>query len=528
MAAARSKRVGRFARRGTLGVAVLLLVGLAAATLPSGCSYIELPGGIVVNFPGFSGEPMAEADIEQRVRVPEGFSISVWASGIESARIMRFTSAGDLLVSSPGEGKVFLLEGDTTGTGHSGGTRVLLEGLNLPHGLWLDGETLWIAETDAVARVPFDAKARRVTGPLERVVRGLPTGGNHYTRTIVIGPDRRLYVAIGSSCNVCIEEDARRAGIVSYALDGTGERIFATGLRNPVGIAFRPGTDELWATDNGRDLLGDDFPPCELNRVVADGHYGWPFASGARVPDPDFGEDNAAAVAGSLLPAHAFGAHTAPLGLVFGDQLAFPAPWREAIFVALHGSWNRRAKQGYQVVALLPGGKDQFREEPFVTGFESDNEVAGRPVDVAAGPDGALYISDDFTGQIYRVAWGEGGRADLAPGRSSAGSGAVAAANGAAPSPVAAPAADPFAGASAEERERARGTGAQLWNESGCAACHQPGAPGAPYRPLVGLRAKWDVARLTKWLAAPKPPMPRYPFDDAQRRALALWLLETF
>ena len=516
--------MARIARRGTLGVGIFLLVALAAATLPSGCSYIELPGGIVVNFPGFSGKPMADADIGQRVRVPEGFSIRVWASGIESARILRFTAAGDLLVSSPGEGKVFLLEGDTTGAGHSGGTRVLLDGLNLPHGLWIDGDTLWVAETDAVARVPFDVKARRVTGPLDRVVRGLPTGGNHYTRTIAIGPDRRLYVALGSSCNVCMEEDARRAGVLSYALDGSDERIFAAGLRNPVGIAFRPGADELWATDNGRDLLGDDFPPCELNRVVAGGHYGWPFANGARVPDPDFGADNAAAVARSLPPVHSFGAHTAPLGLTFGDQLAFPEPWRGAIFVALHGSWNRRAKQGYQVVALLPSGKDKFREEPFVTGFESDNEVVGRPVDVAPGPDGALYVSDDFTGQIYRVAWGEGGRTVLDPGRPGAGSGAAASAGG---SGVSAPA-DPFAGASVKERQQARVTGARLWAESGCAACHQPAAPGAPYRPLVLLRAKWDVTRLTKWLAAPKPPMPRYAFDDAQRRALALWLLESF
>ncbi len=531
-----TRRVGR---RAGLGLALALALLTGAAVLPSGCSYIALPGGIVVNFPGFAGEPLDSDGLKQRLQVPAGFRISEWASGIENARLMRFTASGDLLVSSPREGKIFLLERDANDDGRSDGTRVLLEGLHLPHGMALDGGLLWIAETDGVFRVPFDAAARQVKGPIERVVQGLPADGNHYTRTIVIGPDRRLYVSVGSSCNICLEEDPRRAAILSYALDGSDERIHASGLRNAVGIAFRPGTDELWATDNGRDLLGDEFPPCELNQIVEGAHYGWPYANGARVADPDFGLDHAAEVARSVAPAHAFGAHTAPLGLAFGAGLKFPEPWETALFVALHGSWNRRAKQGYEVVALWSDGGTGFREEPFVTGFEIDNEVVGRPVDVAAGPDGALYVSDDFTGQIYRVAWGEdapvrgnetgvGKQAD--GGNESSGGRAAAVVGTPAATPrVARVPHDPFAGVSAYEREQALVVGPELWQDSGCAACHLPGTAAAEsYRPLVGLRAKFDVERLTHWLAAPQPPMPRYPFDAEQRRLLAIWLLGRF
>src|SRR6185295_749832 len=194
--------------------------------------------------------------------------------------------------------------------------------------------------------------------------------------------------------------------------DGSGEEIYASGLRNAVGFDWQPGTGDLYGTDNGRDLLGDDFPPCELNRIVPMGFYGWPFANGNRVPDPNYGAGHEAQIAASIPPVHGFGAHTAPLGITFyvapagNAPAAFPPAYAGAAFVAQHGSWNRSKKSGYQVVALHFQADGTITEEPFATGFMSDEKVSGRPVDVAVGPDGALYVSDDFSGAIYRIAYG--------------------------------------------------------------------------------------------------------------------------
>jgi glucose/arabinose dehydrogenase len=244
-----------------------------------------------------------------------------------------------------------------------------------------------------------------VQGELETIVADLPGTGNHWTKTVRFGPDGWMYLSIGSSCNVCIEEDPLRATIVRYRPDGSEMQIHATGLRNSVGFDWRPGTGDLFATDNGRDLLGDDFPPCELNEIVAGGFYGWPFANGARQIDPDLGAGHEAEVERSVAPAHAFVAHTAPLGITFYRGTAFPEHYRGAAFVAQHGSWNRTTKSGYRVVALHWDADDNIGESDFVLGWEVDEQVIGRPVDVAEGPDGALYVSDDYAGAVYRVSY---------------------------------------------------------------------------------------------------------------------------
>ncbi len=168
---------------------------------------------------------------------------------------------------------------------------------------------------------------RRATtsGAFERVVTGLPGGGNHWTRTLRFGPDGWMYVSIGSSCNVCVEKDGRRAALMRFRPDGSGEEVFATGLRNSVGFDWRPEDGQIYATDNGRDLLGDDFPPCELNRVEKGGFYGWPVANGDRVPDPDFGKGQEARIAASIPPVHGFRAHNAPLGMTFLRSRGVPA-----------------------------------------------------------------------------------------------------------------------------------------------------------------------------------------------------------
>ncbi|WP_246598961.1 PQQ-dependent sugar dehydrogenase [Methylogaea oryzae] len=341
--------------------------------------------------------------LHRRLRLPEGFVIDTYADGLPQVRLLRFTAGGDLLASLPASGRVVLLEWDENGDGRPDGRSDLLIGLNKPHGLDFRDNWLYVAETDGVARIRYDAAARRVRGTLERVVKDLPADGSHWTRTLKFGPDGWMYVSVGSSCNVCLENDPRRAALLRYKPDSGGGEIYATGLRNTVGFAWRPATQELYGVDNGRDLLGDDFPPCELNRIRQGGFYGWPYANGNRVADPDFGAGHEEEINESIPPVHAFKAHTAPLSIVFLEGRQLPKEYRGAALVALHGSWNRSKKQGYQVVSLHFLADGRIEERPFLSGFEQAEDVIGRPVDVAEGPDGAIYVSDDYAGAIYRV-----------------------------------------------------------------------------------------------------------------------------
>ena len=387
-------------RRALLVIALLVVVGFGACQL-------FLPQRFAVNAPirgiFFGAAPPPKTELEKRMKLPPGFTLGVYADGIPNARFLRFTSAGDLLVSSPREKAVFLLARDANGDGRADAVKKLVTGLDAPHGLEFVDDWLYIAETGAVKRVRFDATKGEVTGAVETVLAGLPTGGNHWTKTIRLGPDGWMYVSMGSTCNVCLETEPRRATIARFKPDGTGYETYATGLRNSVGFDWRPADGALYATDNGRDLLGDDIPPCELNKIEQGKFYGWPFRWGNNVPDPDFGTQGGAQAAAAVPPAHAFGAHVAPLGMRFYRGTAFPERYRGQAFVALHGSWNRTKKSGYKVVLLEWKPDGAIAESDFLTGFEADEDVVGRPVDVLDGPDGALYVSDDFAGVIYRV-----------------------------------------------------------------------------------------------------------------------------
>ncbi|MGH7789342.1 MAG: PQQ-dependent sugar dehydrogenase [Candidatus Binatia bacterium] len=494
------------------GAAVVLFGAFLAAVA---CGYVALPFGLTVNFSGFTGAPIPEPELSQRLHLPEGFQINTYAGGIDNARMLRFTAAGDLLVSSPRTGTVVLLERDRDGDGYADGQRVLLPGLYQPHGLDVHDGWLYVAEGDAVLRVRFDAATGAVSGAPERIIKGIPAGGNHWTRTVRVGPDQHLYVSIGSTCNACIEKNPQRATIMRYGLDGSGGAIYASGLRNSVGFDWQPGSGDLYATDNGTDLLGDDFPPCELNRIVEGGFYGWPFANGDRVPYASLADGHAAEIAASIAPAHGFGAHTAPLGMTFyrppaaGAAATFPAAYHGAAFVAQHGSWNRSQKSGYQVVALSVRPDGTISEAPFLTGFVVDDQAAGRPVDAAVGPDGALYVSDDYTGAVYRIAYGQAAR-----GRSQA--------------TAATPHGDPLAALDRGAIAAASARGAALWEANGCAACHVAGqAAGDSYRRLSALGARYTIDSLVVFLRTPQPPMPAYPFSDEERRDLAVYLLAT-
>ena len=347
-------------------------------------------------------EPPSESTVAERLQPPAGFRVQVYSSDVPLARVMVFTPAGDLIVSRTRGNFVSLIGRDRDGDGRADGHRVLFDDLDGPHGLALHEGWLYVAERTAIGRARFDAVAGRVTGPYERILTGLTTDGFHQTKTIGFGPDGWLYLSQGSSCNVCIEKDPRRATIMRLRPDGSGAEVIATGLRNSVGFDWAPWDAGLYATDNGRDLLGDDLPPDELNRIEAGRFYGWPYVHGDGLPDPEFGA-RYAGEAEPTHPVHGFRPHNAPLGIHFVRAARLPAGYERTALVALHGSWNRKTPDGYKVVALRWRDDGTIEESDFLTGFLGPDGIIGRPAFVTEGPDGAIYVSDDYAGVIYRV-----------------------------------------------------------------------------------------------------------------------------
>ncbi len=337
------------------------------------------------------------------MRAAPGFEVGLYAADVPLARWLLLTGTGDLLVARSRGGEVMLLERDRDGDGHPDGRRVLLPSLDRPHGLAIRDGWLYVAETTAVGRIRFDEHTGATTGKYQHIITGLTGDGNHVTRTIAFGPDGLLYLSQGSTCNVCEEKDKRRATMMRFEPDGTRGEIYATGLRNSVGFDWAPWDGSLYATENSRDLLGDDFPPDELNRIERGAFYGWPFVNGFNVLDPDLGRGHETLLTTAKPPAHGFRAHNAPLGIVFLRSPARPAGFERAAVVALHGSWNRSVPDGYKVVSLHWGGDGTIEERDFLIGFLGDSGVIGRPAGIAEGPDGAVYVADDYAGAIYRV-----------------------------------------------------------------------------------------------------------------------------
>jgi glucose/arabinose dehydrogenase len=362
------------------------------------CAALALAGCVAI-----LPDPAPSADLTT-IRLPPGFAIEYFARDLGFARFMAVDPRGTLVVSVPRAGRVLALPDDDR-DGRADAAVPVVEGLDLPHGVaFLDGQ-LHVAETGRVLRFEYDPAARRVRGAPTIVVPDLPPRGGHWTRTIAFGPDRHLYVAVGSSCNNCEERDARRAAIYRYRVDGRDGRPFATGLRNAVGLAFRPDTGELWATVNGRDWLGDDQPAEYITRLEHGGFYGWPYchwtATGLLV-DPEFqGEDRCRTV---KRPTVLYQAHAAPLGLAFYTGSQFPPEYRGSLLVALHGSWNRSVPVGYKVIRVRLDGPTPVAED-FATGWLGGSRSWGRPVDLAVAPDGALFLSDDELGAVYRITY---------------------------------------------------------------------------------------------------------------------------
>ncbi|MFZ0361691.1 MAG: PQQ-dependent sugar dehydrogenase [Terriglobales bacterium] len=359
---------------------------------------------------GFAYAGKTRFDLAQ-LKAPPGFHISVFAQDVDGARMMIFTPGGVLLVSEAGEGKVVALL-DSKHVGKADKTVTVLQGLNEPHGLAFFEGKLYVAENDKVRRYDWDEANLRATNPQK--LADLPTGGGHSTRSIVFHGGK-MYVSAGSSCNVCIEKDPRRATVMEFNPDGSGQKIFAKGLRNAVGLAVNPKTDTVWVTVNGRDWLGDDLPPETIYDLGKDGgDAGWPYCYGDRVPDQDFTKPGDGRCNNVLEPKVQMQAHSAPLGLGFYAGSQFPAEYRNNIFVAFHGSWNRDVPTGYKVVRVKLDDKGQpvGVAEDFITGWLAPGETKkgrwmGRPVGIVFGSDGAMYLSDDAGGVVYRITYGK-------------------------------------------------------------------------------------------------------------------------
>ena len=455
---------------------------------------------------GAAGPAAVPAEVQQRLQLPPGFQLQVYAGDLPRARFLRFTPGGDLLLSRPHSGDIMLLRKDADGNGQPDAVITLISGLKRPLGMDIAGGYLYIAESHQIGRVPFDSATGKLTGAYEPLVEGFTDDGNHWSKTLAFGPDGLLYLAQGSTCNICVEEDERRATMMRFQPDGSGGKIIATGLRNSVGFDWAPWDGGLYATDNGRDLLGDDFPPCELNLVEDGRFYGWPFFNGANLPDPDMGPDPLAGQREPTAPAHGFRAHNAPLGMTFIDSSGWPAGYERTALAALHGSWNRSVPDGYKVVSLHWTDKG-IEERDFLSGFNQDGNISGRPVDVAQGPDGAIYISDDYAGAIYRVS-----RGDNTSGWSP-------------PQGAAAPSrldAKPPAWLAGADLAAMAQRGEQLYLYYECATCHESGQNP---KLLSGLAERLGYNAIIDVLKAPRSPMPIYPLSESEQRELAVYLL---
>ncbi|MCB9948350.1 MAG: PQQ-dependent sugar dehydrogenase [Rhodospirillaceae bacterium] len=405
-------------RAAVAAVSVLMLAtGPAAAQAPGEGIEVraqDLPAPYqsqsVGNSPETVGRPEGTV-----LAVPQGFTASIFAEGLIHPREMEVLPSGDVLLAEPRAGRITLLR-DADGDGRAEGISTFAAGLSAPHGMELRPDGLYVADLVGVWRLAYRPGATAAGGPPQQITPrgafGIPDG--HWSRTLVFHPDgSRFYVAIGSQAN--IEEEAEpRATIQEFRADGSGQRTFAAGLRNPVGIAFQPGTQSLFAVVNERDGLGDRLVPDYLTQVADGGFYGWPYAYIGPNPQPGFADRRPDLVAATVVPDLLFESHSAPLGLVFyqGDQ--FPADYRGDAFVALHGSWNRADPAGY-FVARVPfeDGRPAGGYEVFASGFRIGGtgraRVWGRPAGVAVAADGALLIADDTGGTVWRVAF-EGSR----------------------------------------------------------------------------------------------------------------------
>ncbi len=338
-----------------------------------------------------------------RIKLPEGFKISVYAEDIKDARSMTLGANGTLFVGNRSGGKVYAIV-DNNKDFKADEVFVIASNLNSPCGVAFKDGSLYVAEIDKILR--FDDIEKNLKNPpkYKVVYDKYPKEGHHGWKYIAFGPDGKLYVPVGAPCNVCDEKDEIFSTITRMNPDGTGLEIYAKGVRNSVGFAWHPTSKELWFTDNGRDMLGDEVPTDELNYAPKQGmHFGFPYCHQGDLLDPEFGKDKKCEDYNS--PAQKLNPHGAALGMRFYTGTSFPEEYRNQIFIAEHGSWNRSAKIGYQLSLVKLNGNQAVSHIPFAIGWlnETTDEVWGRPVDVLIMPDGSMLVSDDKANAIYRI-----------------------------------------------------------------------------------------------------------------------------
>ena len=347
--------------------------------------------------PGNSETPGNESDI----KLPKGFRIEVFADNIDGARSMTLSPDGILFVGTRGTGNVYaVLDKDKNNKADQ--VITIASGLDMPNGVAFRNGALYVAENSRVIRFDDIINNLKENAPFKIVNSSFPSDRSHGWKFIAFGPDDKLYVPVGAPCNICLSENKIYASVTRMNPDGSGLEVFANGIRNTVGFDWHPVTKELWFTDNGRDMLGDNIPPDELNNAPKQGlHFGYPFFHGIDIRDPEYGEGKNPD--DYTRPVQALGPHVASLGMRFYTGNMFPPEYRNQIFIAEHGSWNRSEKIGYRVTLVKLDGNKAISYEPFAKGWLQGNNVTGRPVDVLVMPDGALLVSDDLGGIIYRI-----------------------------------------------------------------------------------------------------------------------------
>ena len=352
--------------------------------------------------PATGSNVKSNAEMLSEIKLPAGFKIEMFADNVPGARSMTLSPDGVVFVGTKDNAVYAVVDADKDNKADE--VIVIAKGLHCPNGVAFRNGSLYVAEVSKVWR--YDNIEKNLNKPSEPVLvkGGFPRDEHHGWKFIAFGPDGKLYVPVGAPCNVCLRDDPRYASIMRMNPDGSALEIFAHGVRNTVGFDWRPRTNELWFTENGRDLLGDDIPPDELNLAPEKGmHFGFPFVHGTDVRDPEFGKG--VDLSRYAKPAQNLGPHVAALGMRFYTGTMFPEKYRNQIFIAEHGSWNRSSKIGYRVTLVKLNGNKAVSYQPFAEGWLQGDAVSGRPVDVLVMPDGALLVSDDLRGAIYRISY---------------------------------------------------------------------------------------------------------------------------
>ena len=355
-------------------------------------------GGNYVCLTGWPGNPGIKPDL---IKLPAGFKISVYADKLPGARSMTLGERGTLFIGTRSEGTVYAVR-DTDGDFKSDRMYIIASGLSMPNGVAFRNGSLYVAEIHRVLR--YDDIEKKLANPPKPALinDSFPRDRHHGWKYIAFGPDGKLYVPVGAPCNICKSADERYASILRMNPDGSGLEIVAKGVRNTVGFDWDPDSGDLWFTDNGRDWMGNDLPPDELNRLRHKGeHFGYPYCHGAGIADPEYGVTKKCGEFSG--PETALGAHVASLGMKFYNGAQFPPRYRNRIFIAEHGSWNRNPPSGYRITMVTPKNGGAVSYTVFAKGWLRGARAWGRPVDLLILPDGSMLVSDDLSGTIYRI-----------------------------------------------------------------------------------------------------------------------------